>query len=260
MKGRAPSLNRYFAAILCVALLATAAAATISWLHFAEQRSALLRESRFQFSLNSVIGNLESGLRLGLPLADLPGAQGQIEHVRVRDPGILSIDVFDGDGRILFTTDHGGVGAHLPAARSTPCLANGGWRGRDEDGSMQCGVLQNSYEQVIGGVLLRYQPVTRAGTINLLNRHWSVPRMMTVILVLLASLAALAIGAAWLRLRPLEQRLEALAAGVETDRLAPAPGTLAGPLPAALVALERRAETLRAAGRETDRIDDLDLA
>jgi len=260
MKSGAPSLTRHFAAILCLALLATAVAAAISWLHFPEQRSAQLRGSRFQFSLNSVIGGLESGLRLGLGLADLPGAQEQIDHIRVRDSGILSIDVFDEDGHILFTTDRGGVGSHLPAARSTPCLEQGGWRGRDEDGSMQCGALRNSYDQVVGGVLLRYQPVTRAGTLDMLSRHWSATQMTVVTLGLLAVLATLAIGAAWLRLRPLERRIDALVASIEADAPTPVPVTLAGPLTAALAALERRAAALRDAERETDRIDDLDLA
>ncbi len=253
MKRAAPSLNRHFTSILCLALLAALAAAGAGWLRYLEERGAQLRESRFQFSLNSVKSTLESGLQLGLALPDLPNAQAPIEDVRVQEPGILSIDVFDTQGRILFTTDRNGIGAHLPAAWRAPCLAPGaGWRARDDDGYLRCIALQNGYEQVAGGVLLRYTLASRAGTFGALSERWPAALLLTAVL------AALGAGAGWLSLRPLERRLNGLAGDIAAQRPV-ADGWLAGPLPAALAALQRREEQLRTAEREADRIDDLDL-
>lgn len=259
MRRAAPSLNRYFAALAGVALLAALVAAGAGWLQFLEERGALLRESRFQFSLNSVKGTLESGLRLGLALPDLPGAQTQIDQTRVQEQGILSIDVFDTDGRIVFTTDKNGIGANLPAAWRAPCLTPGaGWRAQDDDGHLQCSALENGYEQVAGGVLLRYRLPSRATTLDALSGRWPAAPMLAVALTLLAGLVGLASYAAWLLLRPIERRLDLLSdsiggAGAAGD------DELAGPLTAALTALAQHAENLRAVERETDRIDDLDL-
>lgn len=255
---RAYTLNRYFVLMLSLALLLTLAAAVFGWVATLEQRGAMLRESRFQYSLNSVRSSLESGLQLGLLLPDLPAAQELIEQNRMQERVILSIDVFDPEGRIVFTTDNGGVGAAIPRAWLGPCLSrarnrdgdNPNWSSQDDEGRLLCGPLVNGYEQVAGGVVLRYRLSDRASTLGLLGNYWPAA------LALLLGVGVLGSLAGWLILRRTERRLthqtEAIA-GLHPARN----DTLTGPLATALAALDKLEQEQAAADREADRLDNL---
>ncbi|MEO7032084.1 MAG: hypothetical protein ABI351_12705 [Herbaspirillum sp.] len=250
---RTPSLNRHFALVLCLVLLTALIAATAGWALFLENRGAVLRESRFQFSLSTIRNNLESGLQLGLELPDLPQAQSQIEQTRIHERDIISIDIFDALGHILFTTDDSGVGANLPHAWRAPCLAAiNSWQTHDEDGSVQCVALRNSYEQVVGGVLLRYSQSNRTNTLTVLGQRWPFE------LALLLSLSILGIGAGWLLLRPLELHVTQLTDAIATGHSIPTE-TLINSLSAALQALTERERELDSIEREADRLDNLDV-
>lgn len=248
-----PSLNRYFAAVLCLSLLAAVAGALFSGLALLEERGAMLRESRFQFALNKVRGALESGLRLGLPLPDLPGAQESIQQNRQHEPVILSIDVFDVQGRIVFTTDSGGVGSNIPGDWRAACLDAGrnSRRGQDEEGRFLCGAVLNGYEQIVGGVVLRYLLPDRSGTFGLLGGEG-----------LAALLFVLALGAAgilggWWALRPIEAFLRRQADAV-AGLQPPVDDALSGNLASALALLERMEGEMALVDAEVDRLDKLD--
>ena len=59
------TLNRFYVMTLALALLLAAAAGILAWVQVLEQRSASLRESRFEFTLKTIKRNLESGLQVG---------------------------------------------------------------------------------------------------------------------------------------------------------------------------------------------------
>lgn len=249
-----PSLNRQFLAMVLGALALMAGSTWVLWQVSLASRVDELQDGRFRFSLSSARAGLESGLRLGFNTADLPGAQALIEQVRGREPGILSIDVFDSSGRILFTTDQGGVGAQMPADWRDACLATESgdvWRGRDDDGRLQCTGLANAYDQVSGGVLLRYRLPSRQGMTAALQDHW--PALAAA----LALLGLLAGGAGWLAVRPVEQRLLAATAALTGGRPA-VDDDFIGPLASGLQAAARLEDDLKSIEAEADRLDQLE--
>lgn len=250
---RTTSLARSFAWVLVAVLAAAAIASVAAWRIALDERFDSLRESRFRFGLATVRAALESGLRLGFAPDDLPGAQALIDQTQARQPDILSIEVFDPRGRILFSTDLGGFGATVPAAWRDGCLqrVDAPMSADDEDGRVQCVAIVNAYEQVAGGVMLRYRPWAdeRAGR----SRGDAQLRM----LLALAALAAVGAALGWLLARPHERRLRSVVAAVGGGAPAPA-GTdlsIAGPVPAGLAALERMETELDRLDAEADEID-----
>lgn len=246
------TLNRYFALTLLLALGLTLAAAVISWTTAIEQRNAMLRESRFQFSLNSARSALESGLRLGLLLSDLPGAKELIDQNRMQERVILSIDVFDDKGQIVFTTDSTGVSANIPLAWLDNCLnkQRRNWSGQDDEGRLLCGPLVNGYEELVGGVLLRYRLNNRASIVGMLERY---PLAGLGMLLILAACGGMA---GWLVLRPIENHLNQQASAI-AGLGPPGDNDLSGPLACALATLEQIENRIGAIDREADRLDNL---
>jgi len=238
---------------LLLTLTLTLTAAVFAWLSALEQRGTILRESRFEFSLNNVKSSLELGLELGLPLHDLPGAQELIERNRMQEPVILSIDIFDANGHIVFTTETAGVGANLPQAWMAPCLSRerSNWSSQDDAGNVLCGSVMNGYDQVAGGVVLRYRLPNRASAFGVLGRYWAPALSALLVLAGLGSLAG------WLVLRHTERLLDRQTEAITGHGAALDVDTLAGPLAAGLTTLERLEHELAATDRETDRLDNL---
>ncbi|NUU03315.1 hypothetical protein [Herbaspirillum robiniae] len=247
------TLNRFYVLALSCALLLALGAGVLGWLATLEQRGAALREGRFEFSLNTIRSGVEAGLQVGLLLPDLPGAQQLIEQSRSQERVILSIDIFDAQGHIVFTTDSGGVGAVIPAAWRAPCLtrARGNWSGVDEEGRLVCGAVINGFDQVAGGVALRYRLDDRAGTFGQLGGFWLLPLLWAAGLALVGGLFG------WLLLRPVERRLlqqsDALA-GLRDGRN----DTLTGPVAGALLAAAAMQEEFARIDAEADRLDNLE--
>jgi len=135
------TLNRFFVMLLALVLLVGSVAGVLAWREALEQRSAVLREARFQFNLNTIKRQLESGLQVGLQLPEQTGMQHLIEQVRAYEVVIRSIDVFDAQGHIVFSTDGGGVGANIPVSWRQSCLSAtaANWGAEDEEGRLLCG-------------------------------------------------------------------------------------------------------------------------
>jgi len=113
----AASPARAFAQVLALLLPVVAGIVLVVWQQAVSAQVESLRDSRFRFSLHQVKAALESGLRLGFAPADLPAAQGLIDQVLARQQDILSVDVFDAQGRVLFSTDQSGVGDSVPRGK-----------------------------------------------------------------------------------------------------------------------------------------------
>lgn len=255
---RGLSLGWRFSAMLGLLLALALASSGGFWLSALSRDSAAMRESRFQFSLNSVRAALEGGLQLGLLLPGLPGGQTLIDRRRAEDRDILSIDVFDDAGRILFSTDSGGVAALVPDAWRSPCLAarQTPWQGKDDIGALQCMALVNAFDKTVGGVVMRYRAATRTDLLSALLQRWHAGAALW--LTLFAGGSALG----WLAYRRVERRLDAarLALAGAGATVAGSAGTIVdAPGLAVRQALDAREAELDAANREADRLDDLDL-
>ncbi len=248
------SLLPRFALILLASILVAMAASVTAWRLATDDALDRYREDRFRFSLSNVQGALESGLRLGFSAADLPGAQDLIDRVRTRQPGILSIDVFDGEGRVLFTTDPAGLGSTVPLAWRELCLMPGAGVQRidEDDDRIQCIGLVNSFEQVAAGVLLRFRAYAGAQVL----RGGSTPDPGTLVLAL-GAVFLLALAAGWIVVRPLENRLSRALAGIESGEF-PGDDPLLGEGARALADLSAMTAAMERAEAEADRIDRLE--
>ncbi|WP_034293022.1 hypothetical protein [Herbaspirillum sp. RV1423] len=248
------TLNRFYVMALALALLLMASAGILAWSQALEQHGAALREGRFEFGLNTIRGNLESGLQVGLQLPEQKATQQLIEQVHAQERVILSVDIFDAQGHIVFTTDGGGVGANIPAAWRNNCLtsARTDWSTQDDEGRLLCGSVINGFGEVAGGVALRYRLANRAGTFGQFGAFWILALVWAAALTLIGGMFG------WMLLRPLERRLQHQVAALAGEREA-RNDLLTGPLANALAQGRAIRQDLARTDRETDRIDNLEV-
>lgn len=119
-----------------------------------------LREHRYASVAMSLASAFEVSLDLGVPLEAQRNLLDDMRFEIERDPTIVSIDVFDPSGRLVFTTDRGGVGDRVPAAWVAQ-LADGGQRGwtvADGSGRVTGASIINNFNKVAGAVGLRHDP------------------------------------------------------------------------------------------------------
>jgi hypothetical protein len=250
------SLHRLFVLLLiCLAVL-VGMSTLLTWQHNFRQQQDGLRESRFQFSLIHVKASLESGLRLGFAVSELPGAQNLIDQVRARQSDILSIDIFNTQGLILFSTDPAGQGSSVPLTWRKPCMQSAGqlWVGQTQDSDLQCTAVVNGFEQVSGGVLLRYRLPSRSTRAVELPHAW--PWLLAGLVLLVSALAA------WSRTAStaLDREAQALHDTLSDETPWPANemGAAWGPVTEALEALARFQHGLSEADAEAERLDKLE--
>ena len=78
--------------------------------HMFERTLADFLTSRFEFELNDLRQRIETQMDLGIELSDLPEVSEKLEEYLRTDDQILSIEVFDETGTVLFGTDPSFVG------------------------------------------------------------------------------------------------------------------------------------------------------
>ncbi len=125
---------------------------------------------KFQTTLATLIQNrltvisitmgesIESAIDLGLRLGEMRTAEAVIARAKRNDPGIASIQIFDNNGQILYSTQKGRAGINVPPYVLQALEESDGraWR-LDRGNSFVNGVtLLNSFDQMIGGIVLTY--------------------------------------------------------------------------------------------------------
>lgn len=218
-----------------------------------------VRDARFEFLVQTIRSRIEANVNLGLMLSGLGATQDLLERSRVQDADILSVDVFDDQGNMLFSSDRGGLGDRVPAdwlagctaaQPAAPALPDAGER-------LVCAPLLNNYDRVAGAVALRYRVESRladaAGAQGPLARAAALTAAVAAVLVLGIVLLLLPLHRGLVRLR------DAVAArDSDCAQAAGVPG-----LDAAVAGGMRRLDGMQAvlddAEREAERIDDLDL-
>ena len=127
-----------------------------------------LRDARHVYVLASLRQRVETSLSLGLGLESLTGFQRLSEAEAAADPGILSIDLFDDLGRVIFTTDPVGIDANAPESwmeglRALPTPETGQtsapisfFRIPERRGEAIGIVLVNDFGARSGGLVLRH--------------------------------------------------------------------------------------------------------
>ena len=95
---------RITAVLLAIMIIVISLSAVLNYYKFKATETNLLI-SRYAFVLNEIKATIETGLDLGLSLDLLPNVTVLLQDQVARDQSILSIDVFNRSGAVLFSTD-----------------------------------------------------------------------------------------------------------------------------------------------------------
>jgi len=190
--------------------------------------------------------SIQSSLLLGLQFADIGTLPATLERVRATDDVITGIDVFDTEGRILYSTDHGRVSqvapaGWLPAARKAG--AAGTWSAEGAFESATGISIENNFGLTVGHLALRYSNERVQQSTREVGRQLAIASL--AVFVVSAALSSLALLAVMRRLKRDVATVESALRSVDPVRACAAAGRgLFG------AALERFVETMRAAETE----------
>jgi predicted MFS family arabinose efflux permease len=132
-----------------------------------------LADSRFVLVLGELGNAIEASVSVGVPLNGLDNIQYLLDQQQKRDDSILSIDVVDPRGRILFSSQTGRAGETLGIVWDLRSQSSGLLRDR-ESGTITLGqALVNAFNEPLGVVVLRYSTkaieATEASVLHLLR-------------------------------------------------------------------------------------------
>jgi hypothetical protein len=105
-----------------------------------------------------VENSIQSSLALGLQFAEIGTLPGMLDRERATDDLILGIDIFDIDGKMLYSTDRLRAARPVPAAWIVAAKAAGSGDWRAEEGrEAAAGIgIKNNFDLTIGYLALRY--------------------------------------------------------------------------------------------------------
>jgi hypothetical protein len=145
------------AVAVLVCLFAVGMAGLLNFFKYRSNAERIIQE-RLVVTGTSIENSIQSSLALGLQFSDLGTLPGTLERERATDALILSIEVFDTDGRPMYSTDRLRATRDVPAAWLAAARKAGeaDWFVRDGTESAAGIAIQNSFGLVIGYLALRY--------------------------------------------------------------------------------------------------------
>ncbi len=147
------------AIVLAITLAAGVAMTGVLSMHKYERTFADMLTSRFQFVVNDIRQKIETQMDLGIALSDLENVSGQLEAYLSNDNHILSIEIFDEFGSVLFSTDPSFIGdlvAKNWILKWQESIDESSWSALEHDAGVVGVNLQNNLNQIVGSVALRY--------------------------------------------------------------------------------------------------------
>lgn len=146
---------------LLILLVLTFAIGMASILNYFKYENTLkkLQRSTFHLVAADVHESLQRSLALGGSLAETPTLQDLIERQRGASPLILSIDILDATGMIIFSTEAQRVLTLAPApwTKAGAASATGAWSVSDDRAFVIGRIVKNNFDIAVGGVALRYE-------------------------------------------------------------------------------------------------------
>ena len=239
--------RRMIAVAVAVCAFAIGMAGLLNFFKYRATASRII-EQRLTYTGKSIENSIQSSLALGLQFADLATLPDLLQRQRSSDDLIMDIDVFDTDGRPLYSTDAGRRTQTAPAAWLAAARKAVGhdWTVHADEESAVGVALQNNFGLTIGHVALRYSDARVRQAAQDVARDLALNSL--AVFAVAASLASLALLAVMRRLGRDMQTVEvALAA---TD---PAQADMAAHRGPFHQALQRFGQTVRSA--ETDIAD-----
>lgn len=147
------------ALVLALTLAAGTALTSVLSLHKFERILADLLTSRFEYVVNDLRHRIETQMDLGLSLANLVSINDELDELLNEDGQILSVEVFDETGSVLFSTDPSFIGDLVSEDWMFAWQVSrdkGSWSMLENDASVVGVGLQNNLNQDVGSVALRY--------------------------------------------------------------------------------------------------------
>ena len=144
---------------LVVIMGAGVAMTTVLSAHMFERTLSDFLTSRFEFELNDIRQRIETQMDLGIALADLQSVPEELEEYLQAGEQILSIEVFDETGIVLFSTDPSFVGDLVTEEWVTVWRASRGqqvWSDLERDARVVGVPLRDNLGRDVGSLVLRY--------------------------------------------------------------------------------------------------------
>ena len=143
---------------LVVILAAGVAMTTVLSAHMFERTLSDFLTSRVEFELNDIRQRIETQMDLGIALAELQSVPEELEEYLAGEQ-ILSIEVFDETGIVLFSTDPSFVGDLVTEEWVTAWRASRGqnvWSDLERDARVVGVPLRDNLGRDVGSLALRY--------------------------------------------------------------------------------------------------------
>ena len=144
---------------LAVILAAGVAMTTALSVQMFERTLADVLTSRFEFVLNDLRQRIETQMDLGLALPVLQGVPEELEEYLQADEQLLSIEVFDDTGIVLFSTDPSFVGDLVAEEWILAWRASRGqevWSDIQRDARVVGVPMHDNLGRNVGSIALRY--------------------------------------------------------------------------------------------------------
>jgi hypothetical protein len=182
--------------ILVAVLVCGFAVGMAGFLNFYKYRSnaANIIKERLVVTGTSIENSIQSSLALGLQFSDLGTLPGTLERERATDDLILSIEIFDTEGKPLYSTDRLRASRAVPAAwfSAAKQAGVGDWFVKDGTESAAGIAIQNNFGVLIGYLALRYSEEQARAATSAVGRQLAVTTFgVFVISALIASMALL---------------------------------------------------------------------
>jgi hypothetical protein len=172
---------------ILVCMFAVGMAGLLNFFKYRSNAERIIKE-RLVVTGTSIENSIQSSLVLGMQFADLGTLPGTLERERATDDLILSIEVFDAEGKPLYSTDR------LRARRSVPqAWLDAARQAAGKDWFVKAGTesaagiaIHNSFGLVLGYLALRYSEEQVTASTNAVARDVA----LSTLLVFLAAATA----------------------------------------------------------------------
>ena len=204
-----------------VCLFAVGMAGFLNFFKYRSNAERIIKE-RLVVTGTSIENSIQSSLALGLQFADLGTLPETLERERATDDLILSIEVFDTEGKPLYSTDRLRAARDVPAAwvEAARLAAPNDWFVKSGTESAAGIAIQNNFGLVIGYLALRYSEEQVSNSMTAVARQLALSAL--AVFAVSATLASLALVGVMGRLTRDFDAVEAALRNRDGSRLSPA--------------------------------------
>lgn len=149
--------RRMFVVAVLVCGFAVGMAGLLNYFKYRSTAMSIVRD-RLLVTGRSVENNINYSLSLGMQFSDIATLQATLERERSTDDLIQGIDVFDTDGRMLYSTDRARSSRPVPEAwlRTARQAAGADWFVADDRAAAAGMNIENSFGLTIGYLAVRF--------------------------------------------------------------------------------------------------------